>query len=112
MLFKPHNGGLLLAGDTPFGAFRVEWDSAGKLVSESVTILDPNRGPCSHRGEQIGEQKCEDCKGSVSLKIFACSIHASCTIAKPLADVACCATCADWSAGRATQTTPTVSDSP
>ena len=31
----------MVEGDTPFGSFRVEWDAQGKLVSESIAIVDP-----------------------------------------------------------------------
>jgi len=34
-------GGRVLEGDNAWGKFRVEWDAAGKLVSESMEIRTP-----------------------------------------------------------------------
>ena len=37
---------------------------------------------CIHRGDPIGQGACNSCEGNVSLKIFRCSKHTVCTIAK------------------------------
>jgi hypothetical protein len=51
---------------------------------------------CRHRGEVSREQSCPSCRGLVRLKVFACALHGECTIGRPLADVACCASCGDF----------------
>lgn len=44
MIIKPtQHGGRIAIGDTPFGAFRVEWDADGKLMSEHIEIKNPTR---------------------------------------------------------------------
>lgn len=49
--------------------------------------------PCVHRGEQIGLQK----NGSSSAELFACQIHARCTISEiPQTDVPSCVGCDDF----------------
>ena len=35
--------GRVVAGDTPWGKFRVEWDANGKLISESIEIRTPTQ---------------------------------------------------------------------
>lgn len=52
--------------------------------------------PCPHRGADTGRRyRCGSCSGAVELKVLACSVHGACTVAKPAAGVACCATCPD-----------------
>lgn len=65
MKFKPTpTGGRIAEGDTPHGRYRVEWDSAGELVSAECEPRDPaplNRATvdthlavcqqCPHAGE-------------------------------------------------------------
>jgi hypothetical protein len=47
MRFAPTStGGRIVEGRTPFGDFVVEWDSAGNLLRESLTI----RTPCPRCG--------------------------------------------------------------
>ena len=42
MMIRPlPSNGRVVEGDTPWGRFRVEWDAAGKLISESVEIRRP-----------------------------------------------------------------------
>lgn len=46
MRFNPtENGGRILEGVSPWGKFRVEWDAAGKLVSESLELKTPPETP-------------------------------------------------------------------
>lgn len=57
------------------------------------------RPPCHRRGEATGELvQCQTCIGRVSLKLFACEIHGSCTVRKPVEGHACCQTCHDYEA--------------
>ncbi len=52
--------------------------------------------PCRHRGPATGQTvACPTCHGTVALKLFACALHAACTIQKPAPATACCATCPD-----------------
>jgi hypothetical protein len=60
----------------------------------------PDRSrPCVHRGQTHREEHCPTCRGTVRLKVFACARHGECTIARSLAGVPCCATCADYEPG-------------
>ena len=53
MIYKPTlTGGRLLVGDTPFGSFRIEWDSANELVSIEHKPKEPSLAgynPVKHR---------------------------------------------------------------
>ena len=55
------------------------------------------RVDCTHRGEQIAEQRCEACGGHVMLKVFACEVHARCCIGKTAGGVKSCSRCAEYS---------------
>lgn len=58
---------------------------------------DAPRGPCVHLGEATGEtRECSTCTGTVRLKLFACTLHRECTIARAIDGVACCAACSDY----------------
>ena len=70
--FIPHSGGRVVIGDTACGSFRVEWDSTGKLISESCTIIEApspppkpgKRDPCpACGGELVGSctRHCNRC---------------------------------------------------
>jgi hypothetical protein len=61
------------------------------------------RSPCNHRGAAVREEVCPTCQGHVRLKVFACTIHTECTIARTVGGVACCATCSDYQAADAAQ---------
>jgi hypothetical protein len=53
---------------------------------------------CQHLGTPTGEtQECQTCRGKAKIKLFACSLHGVCTIAKQLPGIATCASCADYS---------------
>ncbi len=54
------------------------------------------RGTCRHRGQETRRESCGVCSGRVELKVLSCGVHGECTVAKPLPDVACCATCPDY----------------
>jgi hypothetical protein len=77
------------------------WDAhrAGQPLPAAPVLPPANaaRSRCIHLGAETGERKvCGGCTGHVEIKALACARHNSCTVAKPLAGVACCATCPDW----------------
>lgn len=53
--------------------------------------------PCIFRGSELRTETCPTCLTHVSLKVFSCTRHAECTIAKRLDLVVCCAFCGDYS---------------
>jgi hypothetical protein len=52
--------------------------------------------PCAHRGEVVREEDCDSCHGRVRLKVFECSMHGACSLARPIESVACCEGCPDY----------------
>lgn len=57
------------------------------------------RSPCAYRSPQaVEERECPTCAGHVRVKLFPCALHQLCSIAKPLAGAATCATCLDFEA--------------
>ncbi len=57
----------------------------------------PPKAACVNLGKPTGEtQTCESCKGKVELKVYACSVHGTCTIGKKVDGVACCKDCGDY----------------
>lgn len=66
------------------------WGGAG------LAGTSPPPASCVHLGEPTGErQVCKPCGGNVEIKLLACAVHQSCTLAKKLAGVACCVGCPD-----------------
>lgn len=59
-----------------------------------ITNLDGTQ--CIHRREEIGQQKCPTCVGTVSVKIFLCLIHKSCQLGNKLADTHSCLDCLNF----------------
>lgn len=55
-------------------------------------------GPCLHQGHELRRELCPSCRGHVEVKVLACEIHKSCTLAKQIPGVACCQGCKDYSA--------------
>lgn len=53
---------------------------------------------CRHRGDLLGLERCQTCAGNVKIKIFACALHARCSIGQGIDGVANCAACVDRSA--------------
>lgn len=51
---------------------------------------------CQHLGPPTGFVECPTCNGNVRLKVFVCEIHKAATVKKPMAGLACCATCAQY----------------
>lgn len=45
---------------------------------------------CPHRGEELRLASCPGCKGAVQVKVFKCSVHGECTIAKEVNGVHVC----------------------
>lgn len=106
MIFTPtKSGGRLLSGDTAFGRFRIEFDSAGVLIGYEMELRDQPPPPeddtaCVHRGAVVGERECSTCDGSVKAKIFACAVHGQCTMFKrPVEGVKACRHCGDRKSG-------------
>lgn len=55
MMFLPtKSGGRVVHGETPWGAFRVEWDASGRLVSERLDIREPDP-MATAAGKPIGQ---------------------------------------------------------
>jgi hypothetical protein len=53
--------------------------------------------PCRYRGAETGETRpCDTCRGTVRVKLQACSVHKACTSLKALPGLACCQTCGDY----------------
>lgn len=63
-----------------------------KMGTEGQTL----RTPCKLRGPETRREQCSTCTTRVELKIFACSLHSECTLAKPLEAMACCQLCPDY----------------
>jgi len=57
--------------------------------------LEAARRECVHRGDQIGEQLCESCSGTVRVKVFSCALHGECARSERLEHVKSCAFCPD-----------------
>ena len=64
------SGGRIAIGDTLHGKYRVEWNAAGELVSETIEIRDPAL-PVKSRGvgdtiakvtKAVGIRPCGGCK--------------------------------------------------
>lgn len=55
-------------------------------------------GPCRFRGAPTGESvDCATCSGRVSLKLFACAVHGSCSPQTAIPGRACCGGCPNYS---------------
>jgi len=56
----------------------------------------PPEAVCGHRGDLTGDVvECPTCSGTVRLKLRACTIHGTCTEAKPVTGHGCCQGCPD-----------------
>lgn len=76
-------------------AFRcIECGRACPVLARRVCVKP--RGDCLHRGEQTGVRDCASCGGNVRIKLFGCSVHSECTVAKQLDGVPCCASCNEF----------------
>lgn len=71
-------------------------NKAGQRVGGCmVNFTSPLDGSCTHRGDHIDDAPCKTCKGSVRIKVFACSVHGSCVIDRAVDGHTRCAGCGD-----------------
>ena len=88
------NGGRRVEFACAYGSGHVEFAADGELISHECVFADPDRA-CIHLGAQTGERPCPSCSsGGVRVKVFACAVHGSCTIAKNVG-AQVCAVCPD-----------------
>jgi hypothetical protein len=76
------------------------WREPPPATFRPVPLVMPKpRGTCAHLGEQTGLRDCPSCRGSVRVKLFACShpLHVETTLAE-------CATCPDFEPRNDTET--------
>lgn len=52
--------------------------------------------PCRYMGEESRRIVCPTCAGHVELRVYGCELFGEATIAKPMPDLGCCATCEDY----------------
>jgi hypothetical protein len=77
------------------------WGGTGRMINGTIVegaaaAVKRASAECRHRGEPTGEQRqCGTCPGSVSVKVFGCSVHGACTLAKKVEGLACCKGCPD-----------------
>lgn len=103
------SGGMMAEGDGPHGRFRVEWAKDGALIEHDIEIRTPrppmpipegadhaSATPCTHRGDVIDAVQCPTCRGKVTVRVFACTVHGRCTVAKRTPRAACCKGCVDY----------------
>jgi hypothetical protein len=55
-------------------------------------------GPCLHLGPEVRQQECQECRGKVRMKIYACEVFGECSLGKPLAGVQYCVGCPRYEA--------------
>jgi len=77
-------------------------DDAGNVVGHArLDAAAPKPKPaqnpeCANRGEESGESDCATCKGSVKIKLFACTVHGTCHRSpRVVAGVKSCIGCTD-----------------
>ena len=68
----------------------------GQTILQQVKRTLKPRTVCQHRGEVVDEVECPSCRGTVMLKVFDCVRHKRCTMARPIDDIDCCASCEDF----------------
>jgi hypothetical protein len=64
--------------------------------SSLVASQASRHAECRNLGAKIRAEKCSTCCGNVQVKVFACSIHGECTLAKQLGEIKCCEGCGDY----------------
>lgn len=73
------------------------WPDAPPLAVVPAARPAPPASPCAYLGLETGERRqCPTCSGKVEIKLRDCTVHGSCTEAKPVPGVACCADCREW----------------
>jgi hypothetical protein len=73
------------------------WAARDPLADGDATRNVASAPPlaCPHRSnEPVASEQCQTCRGRVEMKVFACSLHATCTLS-PVAGHHCCKTCTD-----------------
>jgi len=76
------------------------WEE-GQGPGQDLPPPRPARTDSQHRGGSVREAVCPSCQGLVRLKVFACTVHTECTLARALGTRACCATCSDYTVSEA-----------
>lgn len=80
----------------------VSFTTSMPVVRKPAKIRAPKvkpRGPCAYLGKPTGElQECQTCIGRVSLKVFECAVHGTCTLGKPVEGRGCCRGCNEYEA--------------
>ncbi len=84
-------------------ALRKEKGLIPKYPRRGVEVSPPPKpspvtSPCFHLGAPTGETvRCPSCRGDVSLKVFSCGVHGTCTVGKKAPSVAgCCKGCRQY----------------
>ncbi len=77
-------------------------DYTGERVIRNCTDPPTHRDltrstDCRHRGETIRTKDCKGCRGNVRVKVFECTIHNECSLAKAVG-VVVCVRCDDYEA--------------
>lgn len=67
-----------------------------KIARKCKAVQEKERVHCQHLGQPTGFVECPTCQGNVRLKVFGCEIHNAATMKKPMAGIACCATCREY----------------
>lgn len=83
-------------GAAPVRAVRLTNLQARALADAGEAGWQVSLAACVHRGAETRRVKCDDCKKSTTIKVFACELFSECSIAKKLPGIACCATCGDY----------------
>lgn len=52
--------------------------------------------PCINLGDELRRESCLTCKGSVRVKIFACSEHGEATVSKKFKGISVCSVCPQY----------------
>jgi hypothetical protein len=89
------------------GTFQLWEQGRGPGQGSSQRRWPLRTAACVHRGAPLGEQPCPTCRGAIRLNVFSCPLYGPCTIGRPLAGWACCATCADYQTGTTADRTET-----
>ena len=61
-------GGRIAKGDTPWGAYAVEWTAAGRLVSHSIEIRTPPGAGAAPAPVAPGDEGCSPCEQARRLR--------------------------------------------
>lgn len=85
-----------IALDESTDSIRIDQDDPRWIAKVEARRSAANRKyTCVHRGELIGKEPCPTCTGHVLEHVFACKLHGSCTIARPIEGKKMCLSCPD-----------------